>query len=154
MARDLTAQFNSAKQKVANTRREVDRLEAQVEVSRESVQGKTQALADKGVTFQSDEDLEFIRKEKEGRVIQIVERMEQAMDMSSPLPAQPQVTQTPNVQVTATNMEIAQSQPKNTGVKEVDNDGEMDFGDFAEDTEPTKQETKKDEEIIDFADFE
>lgn len=148
MAQDLMAQFNRAKQKVANTVREVDRLEAQVEVSRESVQGKTQALADKGITFQTDAELEQIRQEKENRVIEIVERMEQAMDMSTPLTHQQQ-----NTQATVTRTETAPTQPKNTGVKEMDNNGEVDFGDFTEDTEPTKQATK-DDEIIDFADFE
>lgn len=160
MSQELQARFNRAKQNVANANREVDRIEAQVEVAKEGVIAKTQVLTEKGITFNTDEELEQIRQEKEMRATEIVERMEQALDMSQPVEAQ-----TGRVNVSTPNNAVstpqARTQPKpvvpkapvavdtetNTGTEI------MDFGDFVE-TEETGQQTGNQGDVIDFSDIE
>lgn len=151
MSQELQARFNRAKQNVANANREVDRIEAQVEVAKEGVIAKTQVLTEKGITFNTDAELEQIRQDKEIRATEIVERMEQALDMSQPVGAQtnhvnvnaPKPTvRTPQPPIAPPKAPVAIDTETNTGADI------MDFGDFVE-TDNTGKPV-----IADFSDLE
>ncbi|KLA07006.1 hypothetical protein B4086_5482 [Bacillus cereus] len=151
MSQELQARFNRAKQNVTNANREVDRIEAQVEVAKEGVIAKTQVLTEKGITFNTDEELEQIRQDKEMRATEIVERMEQALDMSQPVG-----TSTNHVNVNTPKPAVRTPQPPSTPPKApvaVDTETNpgteiVDFGDFAETGTTEKQG------IVDFSDLE
>lgn len=160
MSQELQARFNRAKQNVANANREVDRIEAQVEVAKEGVVAKTQVLTEKGITFNTDEELEQIRQEKEIRATEIVERMERALDMSQPVGTQTgqMSASTPNntVSTPQTRTQPTPVVPKAPVAVDTETNpgtGIMDFGDFVE-TEETGQQTGNQGAVIDFSDIE
>ncbi|PER55576.1 hypothetical protein CN495_07425 [Bacillus thuringiensis] len=149
MSQELQARFNRAKQNVTNANREVDRIEAQVEVAKEGVIAKTQVLTEKGITFNTDEELEQIRQDKEMRATEIVERMEQALDMSQPVG-----TQTNHVNVNTPKPAVRTPQPPLAPPVAVDTETNpgteiVDFGDFSETGTTEKQGV-----VVDFSDLE
>lgn len=85
MSQSLIARYETAKKKFTNTEKQANKVEARLGVKKEEVKTKVAALAKRGITFETKEELDLIIEEKNERVLEIVEHMETALDMEVPV---------------------------------------------------------------------
>ncbi|MBE7114672.1 hypothetical protein FT641_19915 [Bacillus paranthracis] len=85
MSQSLIARYETAKKKFTNTEKQANKVEARLGVKKEEVKTKVEALAKRGITFETKEELDLIIEEKNERVLEIVEHMETALDMEVPV---------------------------------------------------------------------
>lgn len=79
---NLASRFEALKEAAENETRNVQRIEARIEVKKDEINSKKRELEEKGVQFSSFSELQGIISEKESRVLEMVEQMEQEMGIS------------------------------------------------------------------------
>ncbi|MFV1457439.1 hypothetical protein, partial [Bacillus mycoides] len=72
MSQSLIARFEANKKKHADMEKKANKVEARLAVKKDEVKTRVEALAERGITFETKEELDLIIEEKNARVEEIV----------------------------------------------------------------------------------
>ena len=85
MSQSLIARFEANKKKHADMEKKANKVEARLAVKKDEVKTRVEALAERGITFETKEELDLIIEEKNERVEEIVTHMESVLNMEVPV---------------------------------------------------------------------